>query len=491
MITKINLKNVACYKNQTTLETDKKINLIYGLNGTGKSTLSNFLYKKDEEPFSHCSIEGLDDDTEILVYNQSFIEDNFYEKLKGIFTLSKENKEVEIHITETEKKINELNNEKQTIEKQIDEKRTLKPKTLKDTQEKIWEIKEYYSGKGSVFDYCFSSKKRWDNFFKHLTDIQKTSEKPSKTITDLKNELQSLSGENATTYDLFSEISFIEQLKKIENHSIFSKQIVGNENSSVSQLIKELGNSDWVKAGYEKYLPSESSGNVETCPFCQEKTISDIFRKNIQNYFNESYEKDIQQLKKLSEDYSKLTIPKLPDLKNIINTYSEALDFIKEYELNYHKLTDIFKENKRLIEQKISTPSALITLNNSSIVINKLNEIINFINNFILDYNEKLKDVEKVKKEIENQFWQIMRWNYDDDINSYPKLKYKSDKEILNLEDSLKKINSEINEKKQKKTQLQKNISNIEGPIKNINKNLIDLGITNFSIQKYSENFIQ
>lgn len=294
---------------------------------------------------------------------------------------------------------------------------------------------------------------------------------------------------NATTYDLFSEISFIEQSKNIENHFIFSKQIVGNENSTVSQLIKELGNSDWVKAGYEKYLSPESSGNVETCPFCQEKTISDIFRKNIQNYFNESYEKDIQQLKKLSEDYSKLTIPKLPDLKNIINTYSEALDFIKEYELNYNKLTDIFKENKRLIEQKISTPSALITLNNSSIVINKLNEIINFINNFILDYNEKLKDVEKVKKEIENQFWQIMRWNYDDDINSYLKLKYKSDKEILNLEDSLKKINSEINEKKQKKTQLQKNTSNIEGPIENINKNLIDLGITNFSIQKYSENF--
>lgn len=94
MITKINLKNVACYKNHTTLETDKKINLIYGLNGTGKSTLSNFLYKRDEEPFSHCSIEGLDNDNQILVYNQSFIEDNFYESnsLKGIFTLSEQNK---------------------------------------------------------------------------------------------------------------------------------------------------------------------------------------------------------------------------------------------------------------------------------------------------------------------------------------------------------------------------------------------------------------
>ncbi|PSD44229.1 hypothetical protein C7E23_03125 [Elizabethkingia anophelis] len=47
MITKINLNNVASYKSHTTLETDKKINLIYGLNGTGKSTLSNFLHKKN------------------------------------------------------------------------------------------------------------------------------------------------------------------------------------------------------------------------------------------------------------------------------------------------------------------------------------------------------------------------------------------------------------------------------------------------------------
>jgi zinc transport system ATP-binding protein len=39
MITKINLNNVASYKSLTALETDKKVNLIYGLNGTGKSTL--------------------------------------------------------------------------------------------------------------------------------------------------------------------------------------------------------------------------------------------------------------------------------------------------------------------------------------------------------------------------------------------------------------------------------------------------------------------
>lgn len=58
MIRKINLK-CASYKEVASLETDKKINLIYGLNGSGKSTFSEYLRRLDDndERFSRCSIE--------------------------------------------------------------------------------------------------------------------------------------------------------------------------------------------------------------------------------------------------------------------------------------------------------------------------------------------------------------------------------------------------------------------------------------------------
>ena len=96
MITNIGLDCINSFKKLSALKTDKRINLIYGLNGTGKSTLTNFLYDKKNEEYNSCSIEGLNDEI-ILVYNQLFIQDNFYESdsLKGIFTLSKENKEAE------------------------------------------------------------------------------------------------------------------------------------------------------------------------------------------------------------------------------------------------------------------------------------------------------------------------------------------------------------------------------------------------------------
>ena len=44
MINKITIEKVASYKKKVSLLTDKRINLIYGLNRTGKSTLSNFFY---------------------------------------------------------------------------------------------------------------------------------------------------------------------------------------------------------------------------------------------------------------------------------------------------------------------------------------------------------------------------------------------------------------------------------------------------------------
>ena len=61
MISKIILKGVASYRKEAVLDTDKKVNLLYGLNGTGKSTFSEFLYDQTESRFSQCKIEGLED----------------------------------------------------------------------------------------------------------------------------------------------------------------------------------------------------------------------------------------------------------------------------------------------------------------------------------------------------------------------------------------------------------------------------------------------
>ena len=78
MIKKIRIKNVASYKEkEALLQTNKKINLIYGLNGAGKTTISNFLFSPAAIENKDCLIDK-DADDKLYVYNQKFIAENFF-----------------------------------------------------------------------------------------------------------------------------------------------------------------------------------------------------------------------------------------------------------------------------------------------------------------------------------------------------------------------------------------------------------------------------
>ena len=239
MIKKIELNKVTSFKKLETLETDKKVNLIYGLNGTGKTTLSDYFYNKEEPRFSNCNIVGLNNE-KILVYNQKFIKDVFYEQddLAGIFTLSKENKDAEtkikqandekLRLTETKNtKIAKIN----TLEIDIENKK-------EEAKNKIWDIKNI-ADRNLILNFCIKNLNTKKKLFEHCIDLEKTKEKPVKNIEDLKNEAEALKGENAQRYDdAIPTITFSEH--EIEENLLFQEEIVGNENSTVSRTYTKI-----------------------------------------------------------------------------------------------------------------------------------------------------------------------------------------------------------------------------------------------------------
>lgn len=78
MISKFQLQGIASYQALVMLETDKKLNIVYGLNGTGKSTLSNYLYDTSGAGYANCSTD-ISNDEAVLVYYQRSIQDHFFE----------------------------------------------------------------------------------------------------------------------------------------------------------------------------------------------------------------------------------------------------------------------------------------------------------------------------------------------------------------------------------------------------------------------------
>ena len=485
---KINLKNVASYgKNPVIIETDRKINLFYGLNGTGKTVFSDFLYhcqnkETNDSRFNDCKLEDVNN-AKILVYSKSFIRDNFYnqDELKGIFTLSKENKKAMEAIYESEKdkkKLIENKKEKDQDRKRLQDRYI---KILKNIKDSTWEIKTKYTGGDRVLEFCLDGLKGdRSRLFNHIRDIRNGSTTPDKTIQQLRDEAQEISKENTSTYPELPPVD--SNTNNIEGNDIFSEVIIGSQDSPVATFIEQLGNSDWVNQGLD-YLQNDIE-STQKCPFCQAQTITKQVAEHIREYFDETYEQKIQEIKRLKIEYERIKLPDIEIYKNY-PTMKES-NSNERLENLYNRLQSIQQENTLKIEAKLNKPSTEITLNSTENGTRELNDFISTLNERIRERNYRIENKQQTKREIREKFWKIMRWEYNNKIDQYETEHQGIDKNIKEIEKEIYTINSDINNCDTNIQNQQANMINIEYAITNINRGLDELGIEGFKIMKYN-----
>lgn len=487
MISKISIKNIASYgETPAVLETDKKINLIYGLNGTGKTTLSNYLQDKDNTCFSCCSISGLSNE-KVLVYNQKFVTDNFYQDTqRGIFSLKSENKaakeKIDIATQEINKLKNQIKNDELKTGSQFDLEKKQEDIDILQTssEEKTWKIKNDYYGGDRILEFCLDGKMgSKKSLFDFISKLQKPDNKPQKSIEVLKKEAEATQGENAKSYDesLVKKVNF--DFWNIENQEIFKEVIIGNENSQVAKLINKLNNSDWVKKGKE--FLNEPKEENETCPFCQQKTITKNLYQEIQDYFDETYQNKITLLENFDKEYWK----EYQAVKNL-ETELLKIDFVKnkekDFKLLFKNFIDKVSNNWSKISNKIKHPNIVINLESSILEQNALNDFLDTIIEEIKTHNEKIKNKQKTKEQIVKEFWEVMRWDYDQTIENYIIQNNRLKKEKSDIEVKISEVNGKIGEQKKIIQDEQKEMVNIQDAIDAINSELIYFGLDGFSI---------
>lgn len=483
MISKIVLNGVASYRKEAMLETDKKVNLFYGLNGTGKSTFSEFLYDHSDDRFSQCRIEGLEDNDTILVYNQKFVQDTFYEPqgIHGIFTLSKGNAEVQKVIDTASAEVKKLTEQKKKIEdkKTKDEQRHLNE--IEEYKKQVWKIKTEYTGGDRVLEFCLEGLKgNKDTLFKHLISLEKPEGEMDYSVDDLKKEAQQLQGDAQSRQPLSKLLIIVDD---IEQSELLSKVIVGNKNSSVATAIEELGNSDWVNTGI-KYVHMDGEKGV--CPFCQQETITKKFLDQISAYFDESYNQDKSQIEQMISRYE-LEIKKAIDYLDIIKEDSFLEKERTEIENLSASLTSVSEQNLNSLREKAKTPSIQVSLQPIEKIIASVNSIIENVNSEITLYNQRITDIKGSKSKIKDRFWRLMRKEYNSVIELYVANEKAYEQSVKNAQRDLQTKTSEISTNTALIEENRKKTVNIDEAVENIKNGLIDIGITDFTIEKYSE----
>lgn len=481
MLTKIVIEGPATFKKKAVLETDKKVNLIYGLNGVGKSTLCRYLRNPDSGEFQRCSLESAEQ-VELLVFNDEFIEENFYasDTIKGIFSLSRQNKDAEARLSELSRRINEINEERNSSTSPYEQDVARFSKEVTALADRMFDIKRSYSGGDRVLEFCLEglmgSKEK---LVEKLVGIDHPEEKPTTTIESIQEEARLLKeGESAQPEPLLSPVS--EDVSSYDHDPILSIEIVGGEKSTFAEFINRLKMSDWVRQGLT-YLDSQPETTPATCPFCQQPTVDDDVISGLKSYFDRTYEEQIARLHGLQERYEEAADTLVGGFPKPGRFYDERIVGLQD------QLKSVLEANRTLIAEKVRSPSISVSLKGTKQLIEELNKLIEGVNKRVRAFNAQLADIESARRELSRKFWLLMRWDYDQTVSAYLRNKQKlSDLQNSHAE-RLAKLDAETKRVSAEMSEVQKSTLNIDQAISNINSELINIGIVDFMIAKHSD----
>lgn len=486
MITQISLQNVATFGSEVQTMSDlKKLNFVFGTNGSGKTTISRVLRAPDD--YSSCAIVWENEKRiPCKVYNSDFVAENFRDDsdMPGIFTLGKEE-------LETKSRIQQIQDALRKLESTQEEKKALLKGTdgnggkagalvalEKKYTNKFWEQKQKYDSSPIKFgmEGCLSSKER---FRSELLNQFSSNREPPYTFEELSKRAETAFGDSPQTISEISIPNFVPLLKLSES-TILSKRIVGKEDIDISALIKKLNNSDWVKAGMAYLEKSEGY-----CPFCQ-KQVPHNLTEQLSEYFDDAYSEALKELSDLAIRYTSIGSQLLNQLKFIGQQNTAMLD-VQTFNAAVTLLEKTIEENKRKIDSKRQNPSNSIVLVDYGNLPDELVNLVKDANKKIAEHNLTVSRISDERRTLKKQIWKFIVNEASSDIALYKKEKKNLENEIESLESKIKEDERQRKALESKLRTLQSTLTSVI-PTKNlINGWLKEFGFTGFQLAVSSD----
>lgn len=482
MIRKIKFDKIPPYTSGEQIIEAKYINFLFGLNGTGKTTISRYLRHPMLPNYQSCDIEWEGEPLECVVYNKDFVDENFSEStIPGIFTLGEENIEIQTQIAQLDDKIRKNLDKIAALKKKVDgsdEKKGLKEELCSleiEYNEKFWKIKQQFDTEQSPLQLALEGARGSKEIFKRKLLQEKD------TITDLKDKVEleqlctQLFGDGAERLATIPILSF-EKLLQLEKSDVLQKIVVGKDDVDIAGLIKKLGNDVWFKQGIS-YL--EKSNGL--CPFCQKPLDAD-FADKIKEYFDETYLLAVNSIILLETEYTKASDEVLFKIRELIET---SPDFLRKDELLsiYQQLNDVITENKRKISDKKEAPNTVVQLKTLSGIAENIDRILREANIAIQKHNSRIDHIKDEKTKLTHQVWRYIFKILSKDIDVYSKEKNKLSIAIKEARNEVSLLTEENKLANTKKNSLEQKLTSIIPTATGINTLLQNYGFTGFALK--------
>lgn len=484
MITEITVQNVATYTAPVTLSDIRKINYIFGPNGSGKTTIGRAI--EQAEGHTNCQLKWSDGTPlEVMVYNRDFVDRNFNlsSSVRGVFTLGEDQVQAETQIATLRPQVEQQSSRITALYNKLD-----------GDVEQIGKRQELTNLENLFRDKAWKQKQKHDDYFQvAFTGARNSAEKFKERV------LQETATNNAELLDLailkekaatvFATtlqhtdalpLIVIEDLLLHELNTILQKPIIGSQDVNIAALINQLGNADWVKQGLHFHQQA-----IGTCPFCQQKTTPE-FTQELSQFFNQSYQNEIQEVSKLKSNYESASNTAKATISSIKQINSKFIDnnlFAAEASL----FEDLLDRNLGLILNKIQEPSRKLALESVSDLAEKLVAHINQANIKIADHNQIVTNIGQEKTQLTAQIWRLVLEELNTDILEFQTIKSRLENTISGMEQSLSDAQRRKHELEEQIKALERQSTSIHPTKDAINSLLRTFGFTSFTIEIENE----
>lgn len=456
--------------------TTQKPVLIYGLNGSGKSSLGEVIHGwgENDPGFNHCTVETAGQGPfRPLVYNSDFVDSVIRDAagMPGIFTLGELDTQSQKKIDETLPQIAAAEARRDELKDLIESTNTSLTNALEAALTEVWKANTAHSN-GELKPLLQGYMGNRQSFFDALKQIEVADDEVLDTIENLKKRLAEASGTEPQKSKIALTTS---NFQEIEADAVWQECIAVSGESRLAPLIEKWGNGDWVNKG-------RAFTHDPECPFCQQTMPHDLLDE-LSKLLDGDRQIKIDHIQNLIERYEAA----VTTLENSVNSALQE-PFVKDETTlmsAWSALKLVLQTNLREMKAKADKPIEPVVITRSNL--GDLQNALASVNQRIADFNQRISNREAEKKRIKAEFWKVLRRDrasaytiYEAAITPFQVQQQSYATEGGVLEKKLRELGAILAELRKKQT-------GVDAAMLAINQRLISMGITAFSITKKSE----
>lgn len=476
MITRIVLPlKVPFDSEQTVIDNLNRVCFIFGPNGSGKTTVSRLIANESTSAPSKYLRWDKSGAISTYVYNRDFIDLNFkhVDSVPGVFTMGKDSVEAQKTIDDLSAKIEKEERSAEAAQSHLDQSEADRESLTGQLQESCWEIKRNLP---DSFKPALKGAGKKSAFYDRIIETLSTL-KEDEPIPDAQKLVQNATLVFDNTIAAVPQISSIDfsDLLELEEASVLEKVIVGKEDLPIAALISELGNSDWVATG-RRYI-----GKSTTCPFCQQPTITNDFKTQLEQFFDRAYADDIEALRQTTDRYKSLTAEASSQIEEILDGYASFLNS-NELHASLEEFRRITQQNLSILASKEANPSLPVTVDSCSNTCKEIANLIESAQEKVDEHNRIVANRASLKETTTDSIWKYISLLVKPRIQPLQRQAGVLDKKIKGLSSTVQDSNERIRLWKADRDAVEKSMTNVRETADTINSLLVRFGFTNFKL---------